>query len=31
MNENEEKIKGLPGNAYSELKEGEEYKPVLPA
>jgi putative OPT family oligopeptide transporter len=25
-----EEIKGLPENAYTELKEGEEYKPVLP-
>lgn len=24
-------IKGLPENAYSELKPGEEYKPVMPA
>ncbi len=31
MNENEEKIKNLPENAYRELKEGEVYKPVLPA
>lgn len=30
MNENEEKIKNLPENAYRELKEGETYKPVLP-
>lgn len=29
-NETEEKIKGLPENAYTELKEGEEYKPVMP-
>jgi putative OPT family oligopeptide transporter len=27
----EEKKPGLPENAYSELKEGEEYKPVMPA
>ena len=27
----EEKIKGLPENAYRELKEGEEYQPVMPA
>ena len=26
----EEKIKGLPENAYTELKDGEEYIPVLP-
>ncbi len=26
---NEEKITGLPENAYRELKEGEEYKPIL--
>lgn len=25
-----EKIKGLPDNAYTELREGEEYQPVLP-
>ncbi|MDX9890373.1 MAG: oligopeptide transporter, OPT family [Bacteroidales bacterium] len=25
----EEKIKGLPDNAYTELKEGEHYKPIL--
>ncbi len=31
MNVEEEKIKGLPENAYQELKEGEEYTPVLPA
>lgn len=30
MNENEEKIKGLPENAYQVLKEGEEYKPIYP-
>ncbi len=24
-----EKIKGLPENAYNELKEGEEYKPIM--
>ena len=24
-------IKGLPENAYAELKPGEEYKPVMPA
>jgi putative OPT family oligopeptide transporter len=27
--ENEEKANGLPENAYRELKEGEEYKPVM--
>lgn len=27
--ENEEKISGLPENAYRELKEGEEYKPIM--
>ncbi len=32
MEQNEEKkITELPGNAYSELQPGEEYKPVLPA
>ncbi len=31
MNENENKIKELPENAYRELAPGEEYKPVLPA
>ncbi len=31
MNENKEKINELPENAYRELKEGEVYKPVLPA
>jgi len=30
MSENtQEKIKGLPENAYNELKEGEEYQPVM--
>ena len=29
--EEEEKITGLPENAYRELNEGEEYKPVMPA
>lgn len=29
--EEEEKITGLPENAYQELKEGEEYKPVMPS
>ena len=24
-------IKGLPENAYNELKPGEEYKPIMPA
>jgi len=24
-------IKGLPENAYKELKPGEEYKPLMPA
>ncbi|MDR0749186.1 MAG: oligopeptide transporter, OPT family [Tannerellaceae bacterium] len=28
--ENAEKTDGLPENAYRELKEGEEYKPVMP-
>ena len=27
--EQTEKIKGLPDNAYTELKEGEEYQPVM--
>ena len=27
--ENEEKVSGLPENAYRELKEGEVYKPIL--
>jgi putative OPT family oligopeptide transporter len=27
--ENEEKVNGLPENAYRELKEGEEYKPIM--
>ena len=31
MTENKEKMKELPENAYRELKQGEEYKPVLPA
>lgn len=31
MEENKEKIKELPENAYRELNAGEEYKPVLPA
>jgi putative OPT family oligopeptide transporter len=29
--EEEKKVTELPGNAYRELKPGEEYKPVLPA
>ncbi len=29
MKENEDKITGLPENAYRELKDGEEYKPIL--
>ncbi len=28
--ETDEKIKGLPENAYTELKEGEEYHPIMP-
>ncbi len=31
MEDHKQEIKGLPGNAYSELKPGEEYKPVMPA
>jgi putative OPT family oligopeptide transporter len=31
MSENEPTTKSLPENAYRELKEGEEYKPVMPA
>ncbi|NLT50485.1 MAG: oligopeptide transporter, OPT family [Ignavibacteria bacterium] len=32
MSDNSEgKVKGLPENAYSELKPGEEYKPLMPA
>jgi putative OPT family oligopeptide transporter len=31
MENNEEKIIGLPDNAFTELKQGEEYKPVMPA
>ena len=27
--ENEEKVTGLPENAYRELKEGESYKPLM--
>lgn len=30
MNENELKVKELPENAYRELSQGEEYKPVIP-
>lgn len=29
MEINENKPKGLPENAYRELKEGEEYKPLM--
>ena len=31
MEHNQEKPIGLPENAYKELKEGEEYQPVMPA
>ena len=31
MEDHKQEIKGLPDNAYSELKPGEEYKPVMPA
>ncbi|MDR2292064.1 MAG: oligopeptide transporter, OPT family [Prevotellaceae bacterium] len=31
MENNEEKIIGLPDNAFTELKQGEEYKPLMPA
>jgi putative OPT family oligopeptide transporter len=31
MSEHENTSKSLPENAYRELKEGEEYKPVMPA
>lgn len=31
METEEEKTSGLPENAYRELKEGEEYKPLMPA
>lgn len=31
MSEHKQEIKGLPENAYSELKPGEEYKPIMPA
>lgn len=31
MQEEDKKTIGLPENAYRELKEGEEYKPVMPA
>ncbi|VBB45803.1 Peptide transporter [uncultured Paludibacter sp.] len=31
MEHKQEKPAGLPENAYRELKEGEEYKPVMPA
>ena len=27
--ENEEKVSGLPENAYRELKEGEVYQPIM--
>jgi putative OPT family oligopeptide transporter len=30
MSEHKQEIKGLPENAYTELKEGEEYKPIMP-
>ena len=30
-NKDDKQPVSLPENAYSELKEGEEYKPVLPA
>ena len=29
--EEDKKAAGLPENAYHELQEGEEYKPVMPA
>ncbi|MDR3226383.1 MAG: oligopeptide transporter, OPT family [Prevotellaceae bacterium] len=31
MENNEEKIIGLPDNAFTELKQGEEYSPIMPA
>ena len=31
MEENKEQMNGLPDNAYRELKEGEEYKPIMRA
>jgi len=31
MSEDQEQVKGLPSNAYTELKPGEEYHPVMPA
>ena len=31
MSEHISETKSLPENAYRELKEGEEYKPVMPA
>ncbi|MDR2064853.1 MAG: oligopeptide transporter, OPT family [Prevotellaceae bacterium] len=31
MENNEEKIIGLPDNAFTELKQDEEYKPLMPA
>ena len=29
MEEKKEQMSGLPENAYRELKEGEEYQPIL--
>ena len=31
MEENKEQMNSLPENAYRELKEGEEYKPIMRA
>jgi len=31
MEHNTQGVKGLPENAYRELKEGEDYKPIMPA
>ncbi|HMT72840.1 MAG TPA: oligopeptide transporter, OPT family [Chitinophagaceae bacterium] len=31
MSDHVKEVKGLPDNAYKELKPGEEYKPVMPA
>jgi uncharacterized oligopeptide transporter (OPT) family protein len=31
MSEHTEKVKGLPDNAYTELKPGEEYVPIMKA
>lgn len=31
MSDHKQEIKGLPENAYTELKEGEEYKPIMSA